>query len=165
MFSMSFSTAGSCKKVTKNGAPGKIFVPSYFVTALEQIFLTVGRNNFCNKIPFFFLITGLPIWWIGWCKQWIKSTMSSTKFYHTGGHHLLKSDPVAFWNTWLKFFDIIQQLGFIIQWASECFEEEEKMLVNLLYFFLQNKDLIKKRWNLSNQNYHVKQVESCDSKG
>ena len=28
------------------------FGPSYFEAALEQIFFTVGQNNFGNKIPF-----------------------------------------------------------------------------------------------------------------
>ena len=33
-FSVSFFTAGSSERDTENGAPGKIFGPSYFETAL-----------------------------------------------------------------------------------------------------------------------------------
>ena len=34
-FSVSFSQLPAVKKDTKNGAPGKCFGPSYFVTAIE----------------------------------------------------------------------------------------------------------------------------------
>ena len=49
---MSFLQLAAEKKYSINGAARNFFGPSYFVTALEHFFLTVGQNNFGHKIPF-----------------------------------------------------------------------------------------------------------------
>ena len=69
-FELSLSIWINCSNDLKNFANSRPSASNFksFSRSLEQFFLTVGQNNFGNKIPFLFETDFLPFFWTG--KNW-----------------------------------------------------------------------------------------------